>query len=197
MIWDLPTSININDEEYKIRNKCDYRVVLDVIDVLNDKELDDESKIKCSLFIFYEHFNKTQTLLEENKFQEYQDTLKNLFDEMIKILNLGEEVDKSEPEKPKIMDWKHDFKNVTPPINRVLGYSVRDENNYTHWYDFVGAYMEIGECYFSQIVSMRIKIKKGKKLEEQDRKFYKEHKKEIDLPTDLSLEEQEWLDSDW
>ena len=118
-------------------------------------------------------------------------------DEMMKIINMGEDVNEDEPEKPKIMDWEYDFNNVAPPISRVLGYSVRNEDNYTHWYDFIGAYMEIGDCYFAQIIAIRSKKQKGKKLDEQDRQFYKEHKKVIDLPMTLSEDEQEWLDSDW
>ena len=50
--WNLPTTVEINGKELKIRNKCDYRVVLDVIAVLNDKDLDNDSKIRCSLYIF-------------------------------------------------------------------------------------------------------------------------------------------------
>lgn len=182
--WDLPITVEIDGTEHKIRNKCDYRVVLDVISVLNDNELDEESKIKCSLYIFYEDLSNITNF-------------RVAVDEMMKIINLGEEVQDDEPQKPKIMDWEHDYANVTPPISRVLGYSVRNKENYTHWYDFIGAYMEIGDCYFAQIVSIRSKMQKGKKLDEQDRQFYKEHKKEIDLPVALSQEEQEWLDSDW
>nr|DAG28533.1 MAG TPA: hypothetical protein [Caudoviricetes sp.] len=196
-MWDLPLSVKIDGTEYKIRNKCDYRVVLDVISALSDKELDDDSKLKCALYIFYEDLSVLSEIIENSEFEKYQDTIKKLYDGMMKVINLGAEIDVNEPEKPKMMDWEHDYNNVTPPISRVLGYSVRDKNNYTHWYDFIGAYMEIGDCYFAQIVSIRSKIRKGKKLDEQDRQFYKEHKKEIDLPTELSDEEREWLDSDW
>ena len=195
--WDLPKTVEIYGKEYKIRNQCDYRVVLDVISALNDKELDEESQIKCALFIFYDDLSYLENLIEQGKYEAYQSIIKALCEEMMKIINIGEMPDKDEPSKPKTMDWEHDFNNVMPPINRVLGYSVRDENNYTHWWDFIGAYMEIGDCYFAQIVSIRSKIRKGKKLDEQNRQFYKEHKKEIDLPNTLTAEEQEWLESDW
>ena len=57
--------------------------------------------------------------------------------------------------------------------------------------------MEIGECSFSNIVSIRSKKQKGKKLDKWEEEFYREHKKEIDLPRKLTKEEMEWLDSDW
>lgn len=183
-MWDLPKSVEIDDKIFKIRNDCDYRVVLDVISALNDDELDDYNKIKCALFIFYENMEDITDF-------------KVAVDEMMKIINCGEEVDSKEPEKPRTMDWEHDFNNIAPPISRVLGYSVRDSKNYTHWYDFIGAYMEIGDCYFAQIISYRSKRLKGKKLDEMDREFYREHKKDIDLPIKLSTEEQKWLNSDW
>ena len=51
--YTLPKSVNIDDTQYKIRNDCDYRVVLDVICALNDIELSDNEKIYCALKIFY------------------------------------------------------------------------------------------------------------------------------------------------
>lgn len=182
--WELPLTVEIDGKELEIRNKCDYRVVLDVISCLNDNELDDIEKANCCLFIFYEN---ADNITDPQK----------AINEMIKIINLGVSSEKEENNKPKMMDWEHDFVNIAPPISRVLGYSVRDKNNYTHWYDFIGAYMEIGDCYFAQIMSVRSKKAKGKKLDENDRKFYAEHKEEVDLPQQISQKEQEWLDSDW
>ena len=49
MMWDLPISVEINGKSHPIRNKCDYRMVLDVICALNDNELTDEEKIECAL----------------------------------------------------------------------------------------------------------------------------------------------------
>lgn len=184
MMWSLPTSVEIDGVIHNIRNKCDFRVVLDVISALNDKGLDDESRIKCALFIFYD---------DVEKITNYQSAV----DEMMKIINLGDISSEDEPQMPKVMDWEYDYNNIVPPINRVLGYSVRDENKYTHWWDFIGAYMEIGDCYFAQIISVRLKKAKGKKLDKIDEQFYREHKKEVDLPMNLTEDDKQWLDSDW
>lgn len=182
MQWELPKSVEVDGKKYKIRNDCDYRVVLDVIEALKDKELDEQYRLQCALFIFYDDLTGCQEL----------ETAAN---EMMKIINCGEE-NKADTPMQRLMDWKHDFKNIAPPVSRVLGYSVRDSKNYTHWYDFIGAYMEIGDCYFAQIMSYRSKKRKGKKLDETDRQFYREHKDDIDLPIELSDNEKEWLDSD-
>lgn len=181
----LPVSVEIDGKEVFIRNRCDYDVVLDVIEALNNNELDEQEKIYHSLFIFY-----------ETKPEEIEDVQKAL-DEMMKIINIGEEIDESQERKPQLMDWNHDFQQLAPPISRVLGYSVRDEKNYTHWWDFVGAFHEIGECTFSTIVSIRSKKAKGKKLEDWEQEFYRENKKLVDLPMRLTAEEEAWLSDDW
>lgn len=182
MIWSLPISVEIDRTEYAIRNKCDYRVILDVISALNDEEIDMQHRLECALFIFYEDLTGLK---------DFQAAVI----EMMKIINLGNEV-KEEEQKPRFMEWEHDFAQLAPPISRVLGYSVRDTNHYTHWYDFIGAYMEIGECAFATIISIRNKRLKCKKLEKWEQDFYTENRKMIDLPLNLTEDEREWLNSD-
>lgn len=186
MMWNLPIAVEIGGKQFAIRNECDYRVVLDVIEALNDEELPMENRMHCALFIFYEDLKGCTDMQAAAQ-------------EMMKIINLGEdcEEEKEETQKPKLMDWGQDFQQLAPPISRVLGYSVRSAKQYTHWWDFVGAYMEIGECTFATIVSIRSKRMKGKPLEKWEQDFYKENKKLIDLKQNLTEEEKEWLDSDW
>ena len=184
MIWDLPIAVEINGKSHPIRNKCDYRVVLDVICALNDNELENEEKVKCALFIFYEDISSI-------------DDFDTAIKEMFRIISGGEVEEQTNDNKPKLMDWEHDFPQVAPPISRVLGYDVRTPDKYTHWYSFLGGYMEIGECTFATIVSIRNKRAKGQKLEKWELDFLREHRKMIDLPQNLAEEEKEWLDSDW
>ncbi len=185
MIWDLPIDVEIDGKKHAIRNKCDYRVVLDVICALNDSELTDEEKIKCALFIFYENISEIE---------DFEVAIK----EMFRIINCGEEQEQSQEQKPQLMDWEHDFPQIAPPVSRVLGYSVRDANRYTHWYDFIGAYQEIGgECTFSTIISIRSKRAKGKKLDKWEEEYLREHRKMVELPKKLTAEEQEFLNSEW
>lgn len=183
MMWDLPTSVEIDGLEYKITNKCDYRMVLDVICALNDNELDDERKLRTALYVFYEDITECTDIEKAIK-------------EMYKIISYGEEDDGNQEQKPKLMDWEHDFKTLVAPVNKVLGYEIRSVD-YLHWYTFLSAYFEIGECQFQTIVSIRSKRMKGKKLENWEQEFYRENKKMVDLPFNLTEEEQDWLDSDW
>ena len=184
MMWDLPIAVEINDKSHPIRNKCDYRVVLDVICALNDNELTEEEKVKCALFIFYEDISAI-------------DDFDTAIKEMFCIINGGEEQEENQEQKPSLMDWEHDFPQLAPPISRVLGYDVRTPDKYTHWYSFLGGYMEIGECTFSTIVSIRSKRAKGKKLDKWEEEYIREHRKMVELPRKLTQEEQDFLDSDW
>lgn len=183
MSWDLPIAVEIDGIEYKITNKCDYRMVLDVICALNDSELTEEEKIKTALYVFYEDISECSDMEKAVK-------------EMFKIISYGDDSDDPKEEKQPLMNWEHDFKMLVAPINRVLGYEIRSVD-YLHWYTFLSGYFEIGECQFQTVVSIRSKRAKGKKLEDWERDFYKENKKLVDLPQKLTEEEKEWLDSDW
>ena len=184
MTWSLPYSVSIDGKEHSIRNKCDYRIVLDAILALNDDDLTIEEKINCALFIFYENISEIEDFETATK-------------EMFRIINGGEQTDGNQDQKPSLMDWEHDFQQIAPPISRVLGYDVRTPDKYTHWYSFLGGYMEIGECTFSTIVSIRSKRSKGKKLEKWEEEYLRDHKNMVELPKKLTQEEQEFLDSDW
>lgn len=184
MNWSLPTSVEIDGECHKIRNDCDFRVVLDVICALKDDELSNSDKIRCALYIFYEDLSKIKNIEQASK-------------EMFFIINCGQVNDGGDQNKPVLMDWEHDFRYIAPPVSRVLGYDPRDERKFTHWYSFVGAYQEIGECTFSNIVSIRSKKAKNQKLEKWEEQFYRENREMIDLPQRLSEEEKMLLDSEW
>jgi hypothetical protein len=179
MMWDLPLSVEIDGKQYNIRNKCDYRMVLDVIKALNDEELEKIHRIQCALEIFYEDL-KGLTNYEK------------AINEMLKIINNGEE-NISNDNPPQLMDWEYDFKLIAPPINKVLGYSVRDPEKTTHWYDFVGAYMEIDECVWSTVISIRLKKQKHKKLEKWEEDFCKEHPDWVNFPVKFTKEEEQFF----
>ena len=183
MMWDLPIAVNINGKSHPIRNKCDYRVVLDAICALNDDDLTNEEKAKCALFIFYE---------DMSAIDDFDKAIK----EMFCIINGGGQQEENQEQKPQLMDWEHDFPVLVSPINRVLGCEIRSID-YLHWFSLLSAYMEIGECTFSTIVSIRSKRSKGKKLDKWEEEYIREHKKMVELPKKLTAEEEDFLNSDW
>lgn len=193
MRYDLPLVVELDGKDFKITNKCDYRVILDIFEVFNDEEMSLAERQRIALYIFYKDVDEDISQIKD---------LKQALIEMYKIINMQSEFDenvenqKHEENRPKLMDWSFDFNLIAPAVSKVLGYDVRTPDKLTHWWTFLGAYQEIGECVFANVVSIRNKIKKGKKLEKHEREFYEQNRKIIDLPVKLTKSDEDWLSSD-
>ncbi len=60
-----------------------------------------------------------------------------------------------------------------------------------HWWTFIGYYMGIGESVFSEVINIRSKNQKHKKLEKNEKEFYSKNKDLVDLKVRYSKEEIE------
>lgn len=166
--WSFPTSVNVGGKEYSINS--DYRAVINILTALNDYELlEEDNYVQCAvvLDLFYGDYE----LIPIAHWQEALDRMKEFID-----MGLEEE-DKN---KPRLMDWNKDAPLIRPQISKILGYEVL-EPRYTHWWSFLGAYMNIGECLFASVLAIRQKKAKGKKLEKYEQEFYLANKSIIDL----------------
>lgn len=172
----LPKSVYIDDTEYKIRNDGDYGVVLDVISAINNSKLSDYERAYCALYIFY---------------KEIPDNRNAAIREMLKFINCGKDEDKKES-TPQLVDWEKDFPLMTSPINKVLGYDIR-EKDYVHWWTFISGYMEIGECLFSTVVTIRKKKLTGKPLDKSEQEFYSKNFELVNIGKKLSNEEEKFI----
>lgn len=182
--WSFPTSLDVGGVDYEIRT--DYRAVLDLFTALNDPELQDESEeltayaqSQCILQIM---FPQCDDIPEEH--------IQEALQKVSEFIDMGIH---DERKKPKTMDWEQDAPIIVPAINKVLNTEIRAQK-YIHWWTFLGAYMEIGESLFSNVVSIRQKKAKRKPLEKWEKEFYKENKTLIDLKekyTEEELAEQE------
>ena len=177
MKYSLTTSVEIGGKEYDIRS--DYRAILDILEVFNDVELDNEQKALTALAIFYPEF-----LEIPNEF------LNEAVKQMMYFINCGDDGDNRK--RPKLMDWEQDFQYIVAPINRVIGKEIRSLE-YLHWWTFISAYYEIGDCLFAQIVRIRSLKAKGKRLDKQDQEFYKENKRLVDIKSKYSETEEKLL----
>lgn len=169
--WEFPTSLCIGGTDYEIRT--DYRAVLDLMTALNDPEIADDDKQ-------IEAYIKSRIILEimfpqcDNIPAEH---MQEAIDKACEFIDMGIADGKN---KIKVMDWQQDAPILIPAINKVLNTEIR-ESKQIHWWTFLGAYMEIGESLFSNIVHIRMKKAKGKKLEKWELDFYKENKSMIDF----------------
>ena len=62
-----------------------------------------------------------------------------------------------------------------------------------HWWSFLGLFNEVGDGLYSQVMSIRAKKAKGKKLDKYEREFYITHRELIDLKPKLTAEEEQEL----
>lgn len=178
--WELPTSISVNNTEYAIRT--DYRAVMDLLTAFSDKEMlgesEEETNIIRALLVLNILF------IDEVKPEDQNEAIKKA----IEFIDMGIESSR-EVKKPTLMDWDQDAPLIIPAINKVLGREIRADK-YMHWWTFLSAYMEIGECSFTHIINIRDKKAKGKKLEKWELEYIQEHKDIVLLREKFTEKEQ-------
>ena len=180
MRYSLPTTVDINGTEYAIRS--DYRDILTIIEAFSDTELTDEDRAEVALDIFYPGFREMSQI-------DYEEALH----QCVVFINGGKEI-KPQKQGPKLMDWQQDFPLIVAPVNRVLGTEVRAEK-YVHWFTWLSAYAEIGDCTFAQVVAIRSKKAKGKKLDKAEQEFYKNNRDLVDFERKYTAEDEEIINS--
>lgn len=169
--WEFPTSLNIGGIDYAIRT--DYRAVLDLFAALNDPECFGETEEETNLI----HANIILRIMFPNCGNIPAEHIQEALDKVAEFMDMGISEDRK---KPKTMDWEQDAPILIPAINKVLNTEIRAQKH-IHWWTFMGAYMEIGESLFSNIIHIRQKKQKGKKLEKWEQDFYNENKSLIDF----------------
>ena len=165
--------------------RTDYRVILDILEALNDPDLNNAEKAEVLIRLFY---------VEPEEIPDLQAAIETCY----WFIEGGEEKDNRK--RPRLMDWEQDFPIIISAINRVYGGDVRgikyDRTNNTgglHWWTFMAAYTEIGDCYFAQVVRIRDKRARGKKLDKEEKAWYKENRAKVDLKHKYSEAEEELL----
>ena len=166
-MYEIPTTITVGSTEYRIRNKGDYRMVLDCFSALQDASLNSNERLFCSLIIFYEDIN---CIADINKFEDLEEAATKMFD----FFNCGRSQSVGKKMNHKLIDWEQDSQIICSAINKVANKEVRAEP-YIHWWTFMGYYSAVGESLLSTIVSIRDKIVRGKKLEKYERTFRQEN----------------------
>ena len=174
MIGRLPQSITVNGVERAIRT--DFRDVLNIIAAFSDPELENSEKVYVTLVVLYEDFDDIPE-------KDYESAFKAAMD----FIDHGTKADESK--SPRVMDWEQDESIMFPAINKVAGFETRSAE-YVHWWTFMGYYMEISEGVFSNVLSLRLKKAKGKKLEKWEREYWDTNKSICVLKPKLTAEEQ-------
>lgn len=176
--WGLPESADFGGVEYAINS--DFRDVLEIVSVLQNKEKPEIIKFRIALELFYDNFSD----MPPEYHQEAAEWL-------ISFIGLFEESD--ETPRPKRIDWEQDWNIIVSEINKITKMEIRTVD-YMHWWTFIGYFNAIGEGQLSFIVSIRDKLLKGKKLEKHEKEFYLQNRKMVDFKTKITAKEQSLLD---
>ena len=163
-MYELPITIDIKNTEYTIRDRGDYRMVLDCFNALNDVELSETERIVSSLFIFYSDFTGVEDVLYCD-----EELVSALVNKMFDFMNCGEK-ESGAKTNFKAIDWNGDSQLICSAINNVANMEIRSIE-YCHWWTFMGYFCAIGESPLSTVVGIRNKIAKGKKLEKYETEF--------------------------
>lgn len=171
----LPKTLTVNGREEPIR--YEYTAVFDAIAAMYDPELDDNEKATACLIIIYENFENF-----------HRDDYAPAYEALVSFVNNG--LDDEQTNTVSVVDFEQDFKTMIPAINRIAGKEIRLDDT-IHWWTFLSWFMEIGECTYSTILSIRTKRKKGQKLEKWEEEFYMANKRIVDIQPRLTDEEKE------
>lgn len=179
--FNLPKAVTVNGAEYAVR--YDFRVILEIIVMLQDDSLTGADKTEALLEMFY-----------IDPPADYEAAVEACF----RFIDV---TDRPKKKQPRLTDWEQDFDFIIAPVNRVLGYDARGidydpiaNTGGLHWWTFLSAYMEIGgDCLYSQIVSIRDKQARKKKLEKYERDWLRRNGDLVRLKPRYTSEEEELL----
>lgn len=169
-MYTLPTTVKIRDNDFKIRNKGDFRMVLDCFNALQDANLTQQERVISSLIIFYDDVHSYEDLCV--LFKDDED-LKLAIEKMYEFFNCNQK-EVGAKQNYKLIDWDNDSQIICSAINNVANIEIRSLE-YLHWWTFMGYYISIGESVLSTVVGIRHKIATGKKLEKYEKDFKKDN----------------------
>lgn len=174
--WELPITLEVAGRMRPIR--ADFRPILDIMIAFDDPELTKEEQWEVCLRILYK-------IPDEFRQEEIQEAL----EKAVWFLSMGDPQLQGNQARPiKLMDWEQDVNILIPAINKSLGCEIR-QKKFMHWWTFMAGYMSIQEGLFSEVLNIRIKKEKGKKLEKWEQEFLRENKDLVLLKTKYTAED--------
>ncbi len=187
MIGALPEVLTVGGEDCPIRT--DYRNVLDVFEAFQDPELEQWEKWIVAVYMIFEEFScADDVFMAVQEGFDMEETQKQI----LWFISAGQ-LEKEVLEIPTY-NWTQDEQMIFSAVNKVAGRETR-ELEYLHWWTFLGYFNEVGEGLFRDIVRIRHKLNKGKKLDKDEKEFFSHNKELVLMKKQLTKEEQEQEDA--
>lgn len=169
-LWFLPSSLTVGEKEYGING--DFRDILEIFSYFQDETLPEFVRWQIGLRLFY----KERIPPEEQR---------EAMEKMAEFISCGQ---KAAP-GPCLVHWEKDAGMIIADINRTASQEIRAVP-FVHWWTFLAWFHGIGEGQFSTVVGIRDKLRRGKKLEDWEKEYYRNNKDRIDLPKNLTPQQQ-------
>lgn len=169
--WELPRQAVIGGRTYDLHT--DYREILAIFSWLQNEAYPEFLRWRIALTLFFE--------------QEIPD---EVYPEAAAYFCwfVGGGRQESDDPGPKLLDWQQDAQEIVADVNKVAGQEIRDLP-YLHWWTFLGWFLSIGEGNLSTLVSIRDKLRRGKKLEPWEQTYYHRNKARVKMQKNYSAEE--------
>lgn len=175
----LPTSVEIAGKSCDIES--DFWAVRDICIALSDPELDDRSKMFVALDIFYPK-------LSEIPHEHYQEAL----EKCMWFINGGEDVTPHK-KQVRLYDLEQDMPLIVAAINSNSACDIRTLEHYHHWTFISDFYEKVKDSTFAQVVAIRDKNARGKKLDKSEREWYSRNRDLVDFKTKYTQADDDLL----
>lgn len=169
--WQLPEQAEIGGKIYDLHT--DYRDIMEIMGYLEDPNEPEFLRWQIAIALFYEGEIPPE---HQQEAMEY----------LAAFISCGEQ-DTSKP-GPKLLDWEQDASAIVADVNKVAGAEIR-ALPYLHWWTFLAYFNAIGEGQLSTLISIRDKLRQGKKLEKWEQEYYRKNKARVDLKKRYSADE--------
>ena len=170
-LWNLPTETVIGASAYTIHT--DYRDIIEIFSYFSNPDLPEFIRWQIALALFYEQPVPVQ---DQDQAMEY----------LSWFINGGSMP--SAKAGPKLLDWQQDAAIIVADVNKVAGQEIR-ALPFVHWWTFLSWFNAVGEGQLSTVVAIRDKLARGKKLEDWEKEYYREHKQKVDIQRQHSEQE--------
>ena len=156
--WELPAEAVIGGKTYRIRT--DFRDILEIFAWLQDESKPEFLRWYVALALFFEGEIPEEDFPEAAAYFRW-------------FVNCGQA--EAENPGPELLHWQRDAQDIVADVNKVAGREIR-ELSHLHWWTFLGWFHSIGEGNLSLLVSVRDKLRRGKKLEPHEQEFYRRNR---------------------
>ena len=169
--WQLPKEACIGGKTYTLHT--DFREILEIFGWLQDETKPEFFRWYVALALFFEEEIPDGDFYEAAEYFRW-------------FVCRGQP--ETDPATPALLHWQQDAQDIAADVNKVAGREIR-EMPYLHWWTFLGWFHGIGEGNLSMLVSVRDKLRRGKKLEPHEREFYRRNRGRVQLRPEYTPEE--------